>query len=636
MEQLCESRLTGPLGLFGDPNYQVDNGRAEIKNRTLRDLGQDLYDGLASCASPDNGGWHYGCGNTGTDGSTNGWTAAAMGRLESELNLTAYPWLKESQRSFLAANCNANSNDNFLLYGCTYNVSNSRLGGTGKLSGNALAAYAWALDGDFTSDLDGAQQYLPHHYEASSALNHPDWGDYYMYMAKTAFTAFEPAITTFSDGSRWQDEFSEFVLGWQLDNGAFARCTDGSCEGFYISQSYQTETVIHTEIVQSWDMVQAVAALSHTRVVPGTTVTFSHKDSHVLNAQARMKNFIWSIKNKNTDDILWQDNTNILDQALSYTFDTNLEWDESVVYTVTLTVTDAEGRNYVDDAYEITVDLENHAPTVVLNSNGGPYSAYAGAAVQIDARDSFDVDAAPINDRVFEADDTRPNGVPDSITSICVDIDRDGNWCEDGEDGLINAVSFTVADDYKDGSTIAVPVRVCDDGRWNGKCYELSMVRLQRSPKTIAAAAPTLMPSFKSSDVELTQMETAFCRAFAAVSIATTRMPALIREQMISQAMRSIPIATILMGSRFAATVRLKAMKAATMAIPMTAMAATAYVEPRFATAVAFVMPMPPTTTRHAYAATAPLNLRKPATMVIPMLAMAAVPPAPSKTTNAW
>ena len=49
----CRRSMTGPLAYLADPNYQVDNGRAEIKNRTLRDLGQDLYDGLA----PRQGGW---------------------------------------------------------------------------------------------------------------------------------------------------------------------------------------------------------------------------------------------------------------------------------------------------------------------------------------------------------------------------------------------------------------------------------------------------------------------------------------------------------------------------------------------------------------------------------------------------
>ena len=252
----------------------------------------------------------------------------------------------------------------------------------------------------------------------------------------------------------------------------FRTASAGACYGFKIGASPQLETVMHTEIVQSWDQVQAVAAVSHTQVTPGTTVTFSHKDSHILNAQVHMASFDWTVTNKDTDDILWQDSTTLLNQALTYTFEDVLDWDDTQVYTVTLTVTDADGQEYVDETYEITVALDNHAPTVVTHPTGDVYTAYPGSIIQIDARGSFDTDAAPFNDRVFEADATRPNGIADSVTSICVDLDRDGTWCEDGEDGLNQTVALTIADDYEHGNAIAIPIRVCDDGRWNGKCYE--------------------------------------------------------------------------------------------------------------------------------------------------------------------
>ena len=53
-----------------------------------------------------------------------------------------------------------------------------------------------------------------------------------------------------------------------------------------------------------------------------------------------------------------------------------------------------------------------------------------------------------------------------------MDLDRDGQWCEAGEDATASPIEYTVSANAFPRAIIAIPMRVCDDGRWNGACYE--------------------------------------------------------------------------------------------------------------------------------------------------------------------
>ena len=86
------------------------------------------------------------------------------------------------------------------------------------------------------------------------------------------------------------------------------------------------------------------------------------------------------------------------------------------------------------------------------------------------------------NRELFPGQGDRPRGTPDRITSICFDINFNGNWCENGEvqyewhngaaPRINEPVEFVPRQGMGEGDIIGVPVRVCDDGRWNGKCYQ--------------------------------------------------------------------------------------------------------------------------------------------------------------------
>ena len=84
---------------------------------------------------------------------------------------------------------------------------------------------------------------------------------------------------------------------------------------------------------------------------------------------------------------------------------------------------------------------------------------------------------------LFPGQGDRPRGIPDKITSICFDTNFNNRWCEAGEiqylwpDGAAapshnDPVAFVPRAGMGEGDIIGVPVRVCDDGRWNGKCYQ--------------------------------------------------------------------------------------------------------------------------------------------------------------------
>jgi hypothetical protein len=120
----------------------------------------------------------------------------------------------------------------------------------------------------------------------------------------------------------------------------------------------------------------------------------------------------------------------------------------------------------------VVVSYENHPPVVKPHPDNGVYAGVPGDTVNIDVRGAFDMDASPHNERVFEGEGERPAGIAEHLTSVCVDLDHDGNWCEAGEDGSSGTIPFVIDSSMRPGNQIALPVRVCDDGRWNGRCYQ--------------------------------------------------------------------------------------------------------------------------------------------------------------------
>ena len=110
-----------PIALFGSANFEVAGGEQLVRGRTLKDLGQDLVDGLTHCADA-NGGWHYFCGreDIGRDVSTSAWTASALELLERRLGVNTYPWARDAYRQKLNQSCTYQNNDDPMGFGCVY------------------------------------------------------------------------------------------------------------------------------------------------------------------------------------------------------------------------------------------------------------------------------------------------------------------------------------------------------------------------------------------------------------------------------------------------------------------------------------------------------------------------------------
>ena len=118
----------------------------------------------------------------------------------------------------------------------------------------------------------------------------------------------------------------------------------------------------------------------------------------------------------------------------------------------------------------IEVSYDNHAPIVVAHPDGedGVYRGLPGAIIQLDASASYDMDAAPHNERAFQA--MRP-GQPVCRTRLLRYASTSTVIIASAKKGAGRRWDFVVdnSDAARPRSTIAIPVRVCDDGRWNGK-----------------------------------------------------------------------------------------------------------------------------------------------------------------------
>ena len=165
-----------------------------------------------------------------------------------------------------------------------------------------------------------------------------------------------------------------------------------------------------------------------------------------------------------------------------------------------------EDRPVVDDK-SVTVKLsyENHKPVIVAHPLGSNaiYSGYLDEPMYLDAKTaSYDVDQCvrdkfgnPVfgncgNREVFPGNDEKPAGFRTRSQRFVFDLNRNGTFCERGEvqvDECESAIdepgTFTPqAGVVKVGELTGIPVMVCDDGRWNGRCWGLEMARLLNSP----------------------------------------------------------------------------------------------------------------------------------------------------------
>ena len=492
-----------PIANFGSPEYVSPVGNDSTFNRSLREIGQDLADGMIHCMTP-NGGWYYTCnsGNT-TDGSTNGWAPEALRLLARKLNVETYDSMKTLQRNWLAAHCPNGY--------CSYH------NGGAKLAGNTLVGYGWTESEQFdanpqaASSLSAAQSWF--------MTDSSHWGLYYIYAVTKGLRSFIPEVSTLPNGIQWSQTFTDYFLtgndGYHSDSNA-RQNTNGSWTWFGVpfGASHVAEvTGLTIQVVQSWLEVWAYARAYPELIGPGAAVTFDHSWSYTLDPSVNIFDYKWNVIDYinpsldvcaeevsgctdlngdqdcddpgemcnedrdgngvvDGDEIVWEFVTIDPFERFSFVYQEDLDWGEAIKYNIRLRVTDTQGR-YVDDfeSVQVTISKENHPPTVVHHPGGinAYYVGYVDSTILIDGRASYDVDSFQ---EPYPGDNARPQGIPDSITSIHFDLNQDGDFDDEGEDGTLNPVRLTLNVSSAIGDQISIPIRVCDDGQWADTCFD--------------------------------------------------------------------------------------------------------------------------------------------------------------------
>jgi hypothetical protein len=486
MESYATTAWVEPIVGFGNMDYVAPAGRAGIIGRTLRDLGQDLADGLVQSMnnSAGGGGWYYtslaGTATAHNDASTNGWAPESLRLLERKFGVQTYAWAKDRQRLWLNTYCPNGR--------CQYHS------GDGRLAGNALVGYGWTEDQTFNP----ANAQVVSHVNAVQGLDHAGLGLYYMYASTKGLRSFVPEIDRLPNGRDWSAEFNAFLTPLQAADGSWSWVGGWPWAG---SVNNHTRTTLVTQIIQSWLETTAVARANPQLTGPGVEVTFDHSWSHVLDPAVTITNYKWNVVdypdgldlNADGDFIdageyapedlnnngsvtgaerVWDYETADANAPFHYTYASDLTWGEIETHPVTLLVTDSAGHQVEDgSSVQIKLSLVNHAPMIVAHPEGPgvEYRAYAGNSVVIDPRQSYDIDTAH---EIFPGDANRPAGTPDRIVSIHVDTNLDGDYLDAGEDATESPVSMILGAGVALGDRVAVPIRVCDDGQWNGECYD--------------------------------------------------------------------------------------------------------------------------------------------------------------------
>ena len=459
-----------PIAMFGDPTYVAPIGVGS--GRTLHEIGQDMADAITHCQSAD-GWWHYNCQQTGTDASTNGWPPEALRLLQRKLGVETYDWAKNMQRAKLNQWCNGN--------GCYYG------GWKPSLSGNGLTAYGWTENEHYDPANANVQGLLT----AAQGYNFTAAGLYYMYATTKGMRAFSPEITYYPNGTDWNAGFTDFILARLQTSGAFT--TDNS----YLNYAGDNaETAVAIQIIQSWLEAVAVARAIPQLAGPGIDITFDHAWSYVQDPDVAIDRYCWKVAGDppapgQADQVaLWDFCTNDRDEKFTYAYDLALDWGEVQRRTATLGVRDTDGRWVFDqDSVEIKLSLLNHKPLIVAHPDGPDafYRGYLNTNILLDGRASVDIDT---QHEVYPGDANRPRGIPDRVTSIAFDLNLDGDYTDPGEDGTNGPVTFIPNEnmEFREGELFAVPMRVCDDGQWNGECYD-GVTRADCSECTFGSAS---------------------------------------------------------------------------------------------------------------------------------------------------
>jgi len=471
-----------PFAEFGNPDYESPVGRDGVFGHTLRDIGQDVADELVRCQG-SSGWWGYSCGQNITDCSTNGWAPESLRLLHRKLGSETYEAHKTSQRNKLNTGTGAR--------GCLY--------GSWKhsLAGNGLVGYGWTENEIFDPNNANVTGLL------QSVQNvHPNsYGLYYVYAATKGLRAFSPEIRYWPNGTDWNASYTDWFLNRLYANEGDAgnwNWTGSWSWGGYISQG--SRTAMTTQILQTWLEAIAYPRAFPELASPGTEITIDHSWSYVLDPEAELVLYQWNVLNYpegldldgdgafegegefapedldgdgkvSFDEIVWEFETDDPNERFYFSYDDDLDWGESNNHKVTLAVTDNRGRVvYDDDAVEIQISLINHAPVIQAHPEGRDvvYRGYIGTEVIIDPRGTFDPDS---EQEVFPGDEERPEGIQDRVTSLHMDLNFDGLFTED-EDAMENPARLTLREGMAIGDLIAVPIRACDDGQWNGECFD--------------------------------------------------------------------------------------------------------------------------------------------------------------------
>jgi iron(II)-dependent oxidoreductase len=312
--------------------------------------------------------------------------------------------------------------------------------------------------------------------------------------------------------------------------------------GDSIDQNTRTGLIIQT--IQSWLEVSSYARAEPQQVTPGFPVKFDHSWSYSLDPSASISKYKWNVRDfpytdtgmaacpqtqtdynldgdtddggerylarsgcidENHDGICestcredlnnngtvddgeqyWEFETEVATDQFEYAYQDNLGWGDVKKIQVTLRTIDDQGR-FVDDSNSVEVKISkfNNKPLVRVHATGNDYVYHGvpGGSVEVDLSNSIDPDAGQEH---FPGGDGRPEGQPDFISLIAVDLNGNGSYDDNGEViftanspndptpsvlGATANINIPVA--AEPGSLSAVSVRVCDDGQWTNQCQD--------------------------------------------------------------------------------------------------------------------------------------------------------------------
>ncbi len=474
-----------PFSQFGNPDYESPVGNSGVFGHTLKNIGQDLSDELVRCQG-SNGWWGYNCGSNQTDCSTNGWAPEALRLLHRKLSSETYDFAKDKQRNMLDGHADSR--------GCYYS------GWRRELAGNGLVGYGWTENEIYDPDNANIAGLL----SAVEAIHPRSHGLYYIYAATKGLRAFSPEIRYWSDGTDWNASYTDWLLNRlyanESDYGRWAWYAQGGSFPWGNRMGTVSRTAMVTQILQTWLEAIAYPRAFPELASPGTEITIDHSWSYVLDPEAEIVLYQWNVFNYpegldlngdgdfddegelppedlngdgliSFEEIVWDFETDDLNERFHFAYDEDLDWGEISRHKVTLAVTDNRGRVvYDDDAVEIQISLINHSPVIQAHPEGRDvvYRGYIGTEVIIDPRATFDPDS---EQNLFPGDEERPEGIQDRVTSLHMDLNFDGLFTED-ENVLETPARLILQEGMAIGDLIAVPIRACDDGQWNGECFD--------------------------------------------------------------------------------------------------------------------------------------------------------------------